>query len=157
MFISTLAECLDRSVSGDAWHGPSLQAVLADITPEEAQSRPIRGAHTILEIVLHTAAWLQEIDARVQGRPPSLPEPGDWPAEAAWPAVRDRLDGAYRSLRTHLAAFPEARLAEMVGPARDAPLGSGVTFGVMLVGLMEHNAYHGGQLSLLKRLLREAS
>jgi hypothetical protein len=45
----------------------------------------------------------------------------------------------------------------MVGPARDAPLGSGVTFGVMLVGLMEHNAYHGGQLSLLKRLLREAS
>jgi uncharacterized damage-inducible protein DinB len=157
MMIDSLCESLDRSVSGDAWHGPSLQTILSDLTAEEASARPLPGAHSILEIVLHTAAWIQEIDARIQGRAPALPEPGDWPAEAGWPEARARLEGAYRSLREHLAAFPEAKLAGMVGPARDAPLGSGVTFAVMLTGLVEHNAYHGGQISLLKRALREVA
>jgi hypothetical protein len=32
-----------------------------------------------------------------------------------------------------------------------------VTFTVMLVGVAEHNAYHGGQIALLKRALREVS
>ena len=155
MTIPSLVESLDRSVSGDAWHGPSLQAILSDLTAEEASARPIPGAHSILEIVLHTAAWIQEIDARVQGRAPTLPEPGDWPVGTGWPEALVRLEGAYRRLREHLAAFPEAKLAEMVGPSRDAPLGSGVTFAIMLIGLVEHNAYHGGQLTLLKRALRE--
>ena len=156
MTIPSLLESLDRSVPGDAWHGPSLLSILADVTPEEAVARPIPGAHSILEIARHVAAWIGEVDARVQGRPPALPDPGDWPEEPGWPEARVRLEGAYRSLRDHLAAFPETRLTEMVGPARDASLGSGVTFAVMLTGLLEHNAYHGGQLSLLKRALRGA-
>ena len=46
-----------------------------------------------------------------------------------------------------------ARLHESVGPARDAPLGTGVTFYGMLHGLIQHDAYHAGQIVLLKRAI----
>jgi len=36
----------------------------------------------------------------------------------------------------------------------DPPLGSGVPFEVMLHGLAQHNAYHAGQIALLRRALR---
>ena len=157
MLISTLAECLDRSVSGDAWHGPSLMSVLADVTPEEAGARPISGAHSILEIVLHVAAWMGEAASRLRGQPPAQPAQGDWPQPIPWPDARARLHSAARELREGLAAFDESRLGDMVGAAREAPLGTGVTFTVMLVGVAEHNAYHGGQIALLKRALREVS
>lgn len=42
----------------------------------------------------------------------------------------------------------------MGGAARDLPLGTGVSFHVMLRGLAQHDAYHTGQISLLKKGLR---
>ena len=50
-----------------------------------------------------------------------------------------------------LAALPPARLDAVVGGERDAPLGAGVTYRVMLHGVAQHDAYHGGQMSLLRR------
>ncbi|HEU5170363.1 MAG TPA: hypothetical protein VFU46_07490 [Gemmatimonadales bacterium] len=69
-------------------------------------ARPIPGAHTIWELVLHVTGWRREV-AR--------------------------------------------RLDDVVGAARDAPTGSGVSCYVMLHGLAQHDAYHLGQISLLKR------
>jgi len=37
---------------------------------------------------------------------------------------------------------------------RDAALGSGVTYREMLHGLAQHDAYHSGQIALLKRIYR---
>ena len=52
-----LRDLLDRVVAGDAWHGPSLLALLATVPPELAARRPIAGAHSIWELVLHAGAW----------------------------------------------------------------------------------------------------
>jgi hypothetical protein len=45
----------------------------------------------------------------------------------------------------------EAGLDEPVGMTRDAPLGTGFSYYVMLHGLAQHDAYHTGQIMLLKR------
>ena len=35
--------------------------------------------------------------------------------------------------------------------AADAPLGTGVSYEGMVSGALQHNAYHGGQVALLRR------
>ena len=149
-----IAAVLERSVAGDPWHGPSLTSLLADVTAVEAARRPIGGAHSILEIVLHVAAWAEEVGARLAGGVAGEPAVGDWPLPRPWDEARARLAAAHASLQRRLAAFPEERLGERIGGDREPALGSGVSYGAMAIGVAEHNAYHGGQIALLKRALR---
>jgi uncharacterized damage-inducible protein DinB len=150
----TIAAVIERSVAGDPWHGSSLTALLADVTAEEAAHRPIRGAHSILEIVLHVAAWAEEVGARLAGAPPGDPADGDWPLPCPWDQAHARLAAAHAGLLRRLAAFPDERLGVRHGHEREPALGTGHTWAAMAVGVAEHNAYHGGQIALLKRALR---
>ena len=153
----TIAKVLERSVAGDPWHGPSLAALLADVTADEAARRPIPGAHSIVEIVLHVAAWAEEVGARLAGGGPGDPAAGDWPSPCPWDEAHARLAAVHAGLLRRVAAFPEERLGERFGGAREPALGTGVTFAEMMIGVAEHNAYHGGQIALLKRALRPPS
>ncbi len=154
MIRELLARSITQSLAGDPWHGPSFAALIADVTEPEALAHPIPGAHSILEIVLHVGSWLDESASRLEGRAPADPVDGDWPAPRPWSEARERLNTGLTCLLDVLAEIPEGRLAEVVGEQREAALGTGVTYGTMLVGLAEHHAYHGGQIALLKRALR---
>jgi uncharacterized damage-inducible protein DinB len=145
-----------RSCRGDAWHGPSLAALLETIDADAAAAHPIAGGHSIREIVLHVAAWTREVARRLEGGEPALPVEGDWPAPvdpaaATWPDAIAALRAAQARLEEALIALPETRLDARVGGVRDAPLGTGVTFEAMISGALQHNAYHGGQIALLAR------
>jgi hypothetical protein len=157
--LKALQDSLGASLSGDPWHGPSLDGLLADVTAEEAGARAVPGGHSILEIVLHIGAWLGEVASRLRGNAPAQPAAGDWPSlggdvATRWAEARARVVAARAELVAALAAFPESRLGERVGGERDAPLGTGFSFETMLMGLAQHNAYHGGQVAILKRALR---
>src|ERR1035438_10207490 len=52
-----IADQLRRAFEGEAWHGDSVFEILEGVTAAQAASRPIAGAHTIWELVLHIAAW----------------------------------------------------------------------------------------------------
>lgn len=157
MTVPGLVSILRHARSGDPFHGPSLDALLGDVTPDEAAAHPIRGRHSILELVLHLAAWADEVAARVEGRAPGMPEAGDWPdaSGVTWADAKARLVGAHDRLLEAVRRFPEERLTVLVGgPERDAAFGTGVTHEREIAGVAEHDAYHGGQVALLKRALR---
>jgi hypothetical protein len=59
----------------------------------------------------------------------------------------------HQSLAEAIRQFPQSRWGDRVGSARDAPLGTGVTYADMIAGLLQHDAYHGGQIGLLRRAL----
>jgi uncharacterized damage-inducible protein DinB len=156
--LERIVESLRQSLSGDPWHGPSVSALLADVTPEDAAARPVAGAHSIIEIVLHLAAWTQEVGSRLSGTPPALPTIGDWPpwdgdAGSAWASARRSLDEAHADLLRLVQRLPAGRLSDRIGDLREPALGTGVTVAAMLAGLAQHNAYHGGQIAILKRAL----
>jgi hypothetical protein len=158
MELENLTESLRQSLSGDPWHGPSVAALLADITPGEATAHPVAGAHSIIELVLHLAAWTREVGSRLSGNPPALPAIGDWPPYAgdagpAWAAAQRTLHEAHADLLPLVQRLPAGRLSDRVGDLREASLGTGVSCGVMLAGLAQHHAYHGGQIAILKRAL----
>jgi len=159
MFSAFLSEQVRLAHAGTPWHGAPVADNLEGITAELAASRPVPEAHSVWEIVLHMTAWTREVSRRLDGAAPRAPAEGDWPAvgrvsEAAWLRVRDALRGAHAELAAAAARFPESRWSERIGGELDLPLGTGVTFAAMLVGLVQHDAYHSGQVGLLRKALR---
>lgn len=154
-----LAELLRRGHSSDPWHGPATSDLLSQIGAADAARRPDADAHTIWEIVLHMTAWQREVASRLAGRTPRPPAEGDWPvppppSEAAWAAAKEDLRESLEAVATLAAGLSAPQLQALVGAARDRALGSGVTMAEMLAGLLQHNAYHSGQIALLTKARR---
>jgi uncharacterized damage-inducible protein DinB len=155
MFSPFLSEQVRLAESGPAWHGAALAENLDGIDAAQAASRPVPEGHSIWEIVLHMIGWTQEVVRRLQGGAPGQPVEGDWPAvgrvsEEAWSRARAALNEAHAALADAVNRFPESRWTERVGGERDAPLGTGVSYAAMVSGLVQHAAYHGGQIGLLR-------
>lgn len=134
------------------WHGPALADLLDGVTAEHAAARPVPGAHTIWELVLHLTLWTEIARDRLAGSPNGEPAPGDdWPpvtdqSADAWRAAIERLKEAHRELAAETARLDDARLLARV-PGKDH------TVITMFHGIIEHDAYHGGQIAILKRAL----
>jgi uncharacterized damage-inducible protein DinB len=158
MFSPFLSEQVCLAYDGPAWHGASLAQNLDGINADQAASRPLPDGHSVWEIVLHMTGWTREVARRLEGGAPSPPAEGDWPAlgrvsEQAWARDRAALGEAHAALAAAVERFPEARWRDRVGGARDAPLGTGVSYAAMVTGLLQHDAYHGGQVGLLRKAL----
>jgi uncharacterized damage-inducible protein DinB len=154
--IVRIIDQLEREYSGDPWHGSPLSQILDGVTHTAATAKPIRGGHNIWELVLHMAAWKNEVRHRLSGAAAAEPREGDWPPvgevnEVAWIQARERLELAHRLLVSAIREFPEAKLYEATNDHRNAALGIGVTFYELLHGLVQHDVYHSGQIAILKK------
>jgi len=154
--IERIADQLARVFDGDAWYGSSTMDALRGVAAEEAARRPIPQAHTIWEIALHLTSWNREVARRVRTGTAREPEDGDWPempepSDENWRWTMEMLEASYRALLAEVRRFPAARLDEVMGDERDRPLGSGVTFYVMLHGAVQHCVAHTAQMSLLRK------
>jgi uncharacterized damage-inducible protein DinB len=151
-----VAALIAKAWESDPWHGPETKGLLNGVSADEAISKPVHAAHSIWELVLHMTAWQREVLARLEGKRPSLPEMGDWPgvpapSAAAWKRARRDLEGSLRELVQRVKALGAEDLEVFVGATRSRPLGSGVSRAEMLVGILQHNAYHTGQIALLRK------
>ena len=144
-----LAEQLRRAFDGDAWHGPALLELLEDVDAKTAAAKPIAGAHSIWELVLHIAAWDDAAMRRLDGNvwqpegTDNFPVPPKPTAEAWRKAVAETKRTHERLVKT-VAALPESRL-------RDQVPGKKYDFYFMLHGVVQHELYHAGQIAILKR------
>jgi hypothetical protein len=75
---------------------------------------------------------------------------------SAWERAKSRLAAAHAALLADAARLSLDDLARRVGSVRDPELGTGVTYAGLLVGLAQHDAYHTGQLALVRRLVEAA-
>lgn len=151
--VARIGSQLKRASEGGAWHGPSLLELLADVSAEQAASRPLAGAHGIWELVLHVAAW-QGFAADALGgeaMPTDLPEEKDWPpvtdaSEDAWRAAVANVAEVNRRLRDAVRTLSDDDLERIVG-------GREYTVYFLLHGVVQHGLYHAGQIALLKKAL----
>ncbi len=149
-----VAQQIRLAHDGEAWHGSSLAEILADVTPVQAASRPIPNAHSIWELVLHLTGWTREVTRRLEGAQAGVPAEGDWPpvgvvSPSNWDAARRALAEAHQELAQAVSRASGERLAARVSGKGDAA----ETYEEMLHGLTQHDAYHGGQISLLKKAM----
>ena len=148
-----IADQLERVYRGDAWHGPSVRGAVEGVDAAMAAARPHSAAHSIHEIVRHMTAWTREVTRRLRVGVAQDPEMGDWPATGGWDAALAALDAANDELLATIRALDPAQLHERIGDARDRALGSGVSRYVMLHGLVQHHAYHAGQIAVLRKIV----
>jgi uncharacterized damage-inducible protein DinB len=154
--VAHVASLLERTVAGPMWHGPAVAELLADVTADQARRHPIPGAHSIWELVLHLTAWAEIARERLTGRSLEFPPPEvDWPPapspaapvdQSAWQTAVARLTAAHRALAADVRALTPDVLVREVPDQHH-------TTATMLHGVVEHGAYHGGQIALLVRAL----
>lgn len=144
-----------RAFDGEAWHGPSVMALLKGVTAEQAAARPIPGAHTIWELTQHIRAWEGACLRRLNGDPAQLPDSEDWVAlndfsEASWEKTKQQLVETHEKLLEAIASLDDSRLDAPVMDHPEIPFSS--TY-VTLHGGVQHDLYHAGQIAILKKAL----
>jgi uncharacterized damage-inducible protein DinB len=148
--VERLIDQINRAWGGDAWHGPPLRPLLDGVSELESKQRPLPGVHTIGEIAMHVAVWIDVVTRRLHGEafePASAAE--DWPAPKSLDSAIAALEAAHSGLLDAVARMSSAALDE---PAPGKPY----TVYVMLEGIIQHNLYHAGQIALLKKALTTA-
>jgi uncharacterized damage-inducible protein DinB len=148
-----IADQLRRAFDGEAWHGDSLFEILAGVGAGRAAARPMAGAHTIWELVLHIAAWDGAVLRRLGGAAVELSDAENFPpvrdaSAAGWRAALAQVRRGHAELVAAVASLPESRLDDMV-PGKE---GAHYTFYYMLHGVVQHELYHAGQIALLKKM-----
>jgi uncharacterized damage-inducible protein DinB len=150
-----LEEQLRLALEGEAWHGPSVLEVLAGVSAEQASSHPIPDAHSIWELVLHIGSDYALVLRRLAGDGRQLTPEEDWPScppatAENWQQAVEALRRLNQQLREAVRAFPAERLDEPLVPE------ARYTAYTQFIGVTQHNLYHAGQISLLKRALATA-
>ena len=147
-----IVEQLRRSYEGEAWHGPSVLEALQGVTVVSASERPFHNAHTIWELVDHLRLTERLVFDRLHGKRFPVPpisegwQPQPYPTEAAWKQALDALHRGHMELREAMTGVKNEKLPELI-PQRDH------TYYEELLGIVQHNVYHAGQIALLKKAL----
>lgn len=144
-----LADELRRSLRGDAWHGPALLEVLANLSAEEAMQRPLPAAHNIWELVLHIASWANIALRRINGGQAEPYDGEDWPevhgfTQENWDDARTAMRESYERLSEVVLGMTDDELLAKAPKSERTITG-------MINGVVQHAAYHGGQIALLKK------
>lgn len=151
--IQHLLARMDGTYGEGGW-SVALSRALAGVTAVQAAWQPGPDRHSIWQIANHLTFW-KEICAGALERAPRRPgridnaatfgAPGDAADASGWQAAAHRLDAAQARLRAAVAELDESDL--------DRPLpGEQVPVGDLIAGLIEHDAYHAGQIMLLRQL-----
>ena len=143
-----LLDQLNRSFGGEAWHGPALRNLLDGVTDEQAKSHPVRGAHSILELVVHVGNWNDAIARRIEGTVVESSEVDDWAdvSKIAWKAAVEKLERAQSRLSDAVARLGTEELEQPVAGTKRSKFSE-------IAGVLQHAVYHSGQIALLKKAL----
>lgn len=147
--IEKIKDQLERAFEGESWTGPSVMEVLKDIEPVKAASRPIPNAHSIWEILEHMNSTIRNVIRRMRGDGTPMTDEEDWPkvtdtSKQSWDELIERFKVSHNELLAEVSKLKPEQL--------DSPVLEGFSsYYVTLHGVVQHNLYHLGQISILKK------
>ena len=136
---------------GHPWLDVTLQDTLSRISAEQANQRPIKDGNTIWEIVNHLIAWRENVLKRVQGEVIQTPannyiENIPDPTEEAWQQTLENLETTQKEWLYFLSTFNESDFS------KEYPVNK-LTYYQHIHGIIQHDAYHLGQIVLLAKMV----
>ncbi|MFS0869003.1 DinB family protein [Paenibacillus xylanilyticus] len=131
-----------------------LSKALEGLTADQAAWIPPSGGLTIWQLVNHMYYYNERILERLQGQAPSVPaaesneatfgKPGDPLDQVGWSQLVERTTKLAEQLHDNLVTLQDSRLEE-------AYLDSEQNWAQTLARWVLHDAYHAGQIVLLRR------
>ena len=155
--ISEIIEELSAAFKGEPWYGISLMEKLNQITVDEAVASIPDYPKTIARFVKHLLAWREFVIKKLEGEALFKIEMN---TESDWPAVEIKSDSDWKNLLSELEASQRKILELLANQSNDllranVP-GENYNYRYMLRGLIEHDTYHLGQISLLHSILKDS-
>lgn len=141
--------CFDK----DTWFVATKNAIRG-VTAKEAAWKPAGSDNSIWEIVSHLNYYHFAYVERFKGIDYVYPADdndatftaADETDEAAWAAEAARFDAILNEFRDLIAAADESKFGERVSATNPA------SWGTLISNINAHNAHHGGQIVLLRKL-----
>lgn len=146
-----IATQLKQGFEGPCWAGPSFMDILEGIDAKAAAAKPIAGAHSIWELVMHVISG-QEIMLRfVRGESKTAATLEDWWQPVpdannadAWSKTLAQLKKQEAELNVAVAKMSDEQLEKPFVPEGSSAYNN-------LHGHVQHNLYHAGQILILKK------
>jgi uncharacterized damage-inducible protein DinB len=146
-----LLSLFEKLYDGSPWIDVNLVSTLEALDAARAGKRPLSNANTIWEIVNHLIHWRMNVLARVQGQVIQTPEnnyfePVADTSDQAWVGTLHRLEDSQKQWTEFLESL-EAEALDDLYPANQ------MTYYEHMQGIIQHDAYHLGQIVLLSKLV----
>lgn len=136
--------------NGNPWLDITLVGTLSDIHAKKAAKKPVVG-NSIWEISNHIISWREDVLKRVKGTTVTTPAdnyftPVHDTSETAWKETLERLETSQRQWTDFLKQMKDEELASIYPP-------NGYTHYEHIHGIIQHDAYHLGQIVLIAKHL----
>ena len=146
-----ISKLFEDLYDGSPWLGVNIVGTLELISPEQAARRIALGRNTIWEITIHLIRWRQNVLRRVQGETITTPNhnyilPITNTSSAAWENTLNELAETQQEWLAFLNDFDEKDYGKTYP-------GNQLTYYEHIHGILQHDAYHLGQLVLLSKLV----
>ena len=154
-FAVLLTENVQPRPGRGAWHGgPTAVGSLRGVTAKQAAWSPAKGRKSIWQLALHIAYWKYAVRRRLEGGSETkFPRsPANWPrvpvpaSDRVWKEDVALLQAEHERLVAVVASIPSSKYSTKLSSGKQWTLGE------LIVGIAQHDAYHVGQIQMLKRL-----
>ena len=133
---------------GDCWIGMNYKSALHGVDPAKAGADTGGKTNNIWQLVAHITYWRTTVVNRLTGsaNPPPFPDflLPDELNEENWRQTLHDFEAAYHLLRNAIHGFKEDHLD-------DPSPRKGQTYYQLIMGCLQHDAYHLGQIVLLTK------
>jgi uncharacterized damage-inducible protein DinB len=148
-----LLEQFDSCYDQNGWF-VAIKNAIHGITAEEAAWKPDGADNSIWQILSHLNYYNNAYLERFRGVDYEYDKPdndatfeqAEAPSEAAWRAEVEQFNRIMSQFRDLLSKADDAKLDELAPPAREYP------WSVIVSNINAHNAHHGGQIVLMRKL-----
>ena len=146
--INRIVKLFEDLQHGDCWIGNNFKDTLHGITAAKAAATNPAGANSIWQLTNHIIYWRTTVVNRLTGsdNPPPFKDfllPAEL-SDAGWEQTLHDFEAVYHVLRTALHTIKDEQLDK-------ATVRKDQTFSQLIMGCLQHDAYHLGQMMLLKK------
>lgn len=146
-----ISKLFEDLYDGSPWIDVTLLGTLKNISAEKAAAKIAPDRNSIWQILNHIVSWRDNVLKRVQGEVIISPAdnyftPVADTSEKAWQQALKQLEDTELRWIDFLKKFDESQF-ERIYPVNE------MTFYEHIQGILQHDAYHLGQIVLLSKLL----
>ncbi|NRB47144.1 MAG: DinB family protein [Saprospiraceae bacterium] len=152
--IQALIRRFEAIYDGQPWYGTNILSSLQNIRPEVSVRSLLPEKKNIAEILRHMVAWRQFLIEHLQGNHSYVIELNtalDWPAVdgLSWEELLEEFAASQTTILSLLAEQEDALLKKLLSNGQHQ-----YNFRYLIEGVLQHDAYHLGQINLLGAFFR---